>query len=339
MHILTQSLLKALQDASGHMDFQPPRPLHALSDLHHWHEILALYDALEDSVSKETFLKLIILRTLYFSVPNDIVTDIYSLYPKNIWQKLLLLAENFPGVYGDYILDRVETWILKGYEYKDCKVKAGDIVIDAGAFTGNTVVYFAELVGENGRVFAFEPMAKTFNTLNTNTKHLPQVQALEVGISHSDGQVYVAEQSNPGSSILQQGDVCINIRSIDSFVQEQALEQLDFIKLDIEGSEKDALHGAKNTITKFHPKLAVCIYHRPDDIFRIYKQILAINPYYTFYLKHCSNTIWETVLFCMPSHVAHNYVDCSTKYAKDVAIAHSLRDVYKDIHDQESNNS
>ncbi len=333
MHILTRRLLKALQDAKGYMDFTPPRPLHTLSDLHHWHEILSFYEALADEKSKETLIKLIILRALYFSVPNHVVTDIFSLYPKNIWQELIQIAEKTPGVKGDYILDRVETWILKGYEYKDCKAKHSDVVIDAGAFTGNTVVYFTQLVGQEGKVYAFEPMQEIFKTLQENTQNMPEVHLFQAGISHCDGQMHVAAQNSASSSLFQQGDVCVNIRSIDSFVQVQALDKLDFIKMDIEGSEMDALKGAKNTIAQFTPKLAICIYHRPNDIFQIYKQILTINPYYTFYLKHCSNTIWETVLFAMPSHIAHQYVDCTEKYQADIEAAHSLRDLYKNIHE------
>ncbi len=332
MHYITQHVLKTLQQAQAYMQPKNPRPLHPLADLHNWSEIIRAYEALADTRSKDTFAKLMALRILYFTIPDHIASNIFSLYPEEAWKKLTQAAEKIPGVKGDYLLDRLETWILKGYEYKECKAQKGDIVIDAGAFTGNTVSYFEQCVGSTGKVYAFEPMEETFTTLQENMGNMQHVDLIQAGISHTDGHVHIAEQNFPGASLHTAGDIRVETRSIDSFVQEQALTRLDFIKMDIEGSEMDALKGAKNTIENLHPKMAVCIYHKTNDIFQIYKRVLAYNPRYTFYLKHCSNTLWETVLFCMPSDTAFQNTIQPGLYAEDVSIAHVLRDTYKHIH-------
>ncbi len=334
MHVLTQNVFLALAKANMYMNYAAPRALHALGDLHNWAEIINAYEALDDATSKEIFQKLIVLRILYFSVPSAIASSTLSLYPTEIWEQLEQAAKRLPGVKGDYLLDRIETWVLKGYECKDCKAKSGDVVIDAGAFTGNTTTYFAQCVGARGKVYAFEPMATSFAFLQENTAHLPQVYAVQAGISNKDGQIYIEEQNSPGASILRQGDVCIEVRTIDAFVQEQAIEKIDFLKMDIEGSEMDALAGAVHTIRKYRPKMAICVYHKPNDIFQIYQRILEIDRHYTFYLKHSSNNLWETVLFCMPSTTAHPYMDYTDQYAQDIAMAHVLRDVYKHVDEQ-----
>lgn len=72
-----------------------------------------------------------------------------------------------------------------------------------------------------------------------------------------------------------------------------------FIKMDIEGSEYRALEGAKNTIRKDHPILAISIYHKPEDIVEIPEYILELSESYQFYIRHYSTDIGETVLYAL----------------------------------------
>ena len=57
----------------------------------------------------------------------------------------------------------------------------------------------------------------------------------------------------------------VNVTTIDEFVKSNNIEKVDFIKADIEGAERDMLRGATEVLKKFAPKLAICIYHLPDD--------------------------------------------------------------------------
>jgi len=87
--------------------------------------------------------------------------------------------------------------------------------------------------------------------------------------------------------------------SIDDFVVERKLDKVDFIKLDIEGSEGDAIHGAAETIRKFKPRLAISLYHKNDDFLAIPKSIKTLRPDYRFFLGHYTVTGWETVLYAV----------------------------------------
>lgn len=69
--------------------------------------------------------------------------------------------------------------------------------------------------------------------------------------------------------------------------------------MDIEGSEMEALKGAENTIGKYKPRLAICVYHKPEDIIEIPLKILELNPEYKLYLRHYSYIHTETVLYAI----------------------------------------
>ncbi len=74
-------------------------------------------------------------------------------------------------------------------------------------------------------------------------------------------------------------------------------EKVTFIKMDIEGAEYDALCGARKIIASQKPKLAICVYHKAEDIIEIPRLILDINPDYKFALRHYSLFDTETVLY------------------------------------------
>jgi len=79
------------------------------------------------------------------------------------------------------------------------------------------------------------------------------------------------------SKISQEGDVTIEVDRLDDIID----EKVTFIKMDIEGAEPQAIDGARETIAKYHPKLAISVYHRKDDLWAIAQQILAIREDYS----------------------------------------------------------
>jgi hypothetical protein len=88
--------------------------------------------------------------------------------------------------------------------------------------------------------------------------------------------------------------------SIDDFVDRYKVEKVDFIKMDIEGSEPGALKGAEKTIRKFRPVLAVAIYHSMDDLGDIPAWIASLNLPCEYYLGHYTIHAEETILFVKP---------------------------------------
>lgn len=77
-------------------------------------------------------------------------------------------------------------------------------------------------------------------------------------------------------------------------------ENITFIKMDVEGSEYKALLGSKSIISSCRPKLAISIYHKPEDIWELPELILDMNKNYTFYLRHYSLAGEDTVLYVIP---------------------------------------
>lgn len=95
-------------------------------------------------------------------------------------------------------------------------------------------------------------------------------------------------------SHIGDGDVVAEIARIDDEVQD---EKVTFIKMDIEGAELDALKGAKDTILRDKPKLAICIYHKKSDLYELPGYILSLVPEYKLCVRHYTSISWETVLY------------------------------------------
>ncbi len=100
-----------------------------------------------------------------------------------------------------------------------------------------------------------------------------------------------------GSHIVEsdEGGTQVKVVALDSCVQ----EKVTFIKMDIEGAELKALEGAKQLITKYRPKLAICIYHKREDMWEIPYFIKSLVPEYKLYIRHYSNYDYETVLYAV----------------------------------------
>lgn len=330
MHPLTQKLIEKI---NSHIDIiNPPQQdyvtEYGASDLANWDKILTIYDMLDDDESKKIFADVIILRIAMMLFPLSTVKKHFSLFPTKEWDRLISEAEKMEGLPGDYILDRVETWILKGYEYKEYKAKPGDIVIEGGCFTGNTTCYFANLVQQQGKVYSFEPNPQIFSQLCENTKKYPQVIPINSGISSHDDTANITN-SGVASTVVEKGDISITLRSIDSFVKENNISHVDFIKLDIEGCEQDAIDGAKETIRSNMPTIAICLYHRPNDIFNIPLKLNKLYAGYSFYIKHNSDINYETVLFAIPQK--NNRAECGNIYSDDIKIISTFGNIISTI--------
>jgi hypothetical protein len=79
------------------------------------------------------------------------------------------------------------------------------------------------------------------------------------------------------------------------------IERPTIIKMDIEGAEKQALTGGERTIRTHHPRLAIAAYHRPGDFWRLPYQVMAIRDDYRIYMRHYAESLYETVMFFIPT--------------------------------------
>ncbi len=189
-------------------------------------------------------------------------------------------------------------------------VKPGDTVLDIGAHIGLFSTAAAQLTGNNGKVYAFEPAAET-NTLLKHTIHINQLQQIVEAYSEAMGATsgntvfYVSaiRGDNSNSMVSYKEDrelnpVNVAMYSIDDFVQLKKIERLAFIKIDVEGAEYDALKGATNTLRNLKPACIVAIHPEPiaakgDRLDLIY-DLIANCGYEIF----CNQKIMDKETFC-----------------------------------------
>jgi FkbM family methyltransferase len=148
------------------------------------------------------------------------------------------------------------------------KVKPNDIVIDAGANVGSLTVVYMQKVGPKGKVFAFEPdninLERLCENILLNNNH-KNVETIDRALWESDDKIDFFETGNVASSIFYEvqnsNKINISTTSIDNFMVSKNIKQLNFVKMDIEGAEIEALKGSIKTIKKYRPDFAIASYH------------------------------------------------------------------------------
>jgi len=173
-----------------------------------------------------------------------------------------------------------------------------EVLIDCGAYTGDTIENFLALPGIGyKKIIAFEPDRTNCKILSEKFKNNPKINILNAGVFESDGKMNFSETEDCVSSIQEDGKSSINTRSIDSVCSDSE-DKVTFIKMDIEGAELPALRGAKETILRYKPRLAICIYHSDQEMLSIAEYIHSIVPEYKLYVRqHHKNYFMETVLY------------------------------------------
>lgn len=180
--------------------------------------------------------------------------------------------------------------------------RSGDIVLDCGAYRGETALWFARRAGKGGRVVAFEPSASNAEGLRRNVAanrsvEMVPITVLGAAVSSSAGMLHFNAHGENGSHVDAASTESIPAVTIDGVVEEQRLGRVDFIKMDIEGGEVDALRGAEETLKRFTPRLAISVYHRPHDLPDIATLIRQACPVYRLYLSHKPPGLSDTILF------------------------------------------
>lgn len=185
------------------------------------------------------------------------------------------------------------------------EVGAGETVIDAGGCYGDTALYFAHKAGESGRVFSFEFMPDNINVFNRNLELNPalakRIEIVPNPLWSSSGQILYVEGVGPAAHITTSPKAVdakqVQTLKIDDLATSKQLARVDFIKMDIEGAELEALKGAEETIRRYRPKLAISVYHKLPDFWEISQWIEGLGLGYRFYMRHFTIHAEETVLF------------------------------------------
>lgn len=162
---------------------------------------------------------------------------------------------------------------------------AHEIIVDGGAFDGDTIREFESIPGLRfDHYYAFEPDRKNYELLYCNVKNNRRVTPICAGIGEKCETLHFTENGTVSSRVDDEGTGLVEIVSIDSRFSEIPVT---FIKMDIEGSEYSALLGGRETIRNFLPTLAICAYHKRDDLFRLPELINSISDRrYSLFIRH-----------------------------------------------------
>jgi FkbM family methyltransferase len=216
------------------------------------------------------------------------------------WQKFEIVRKNVgKNIHYDLLKNTYELYGFKSVVYPDSgnfpdnykltifnRKKTGTC-FDIGAYIGDSTFLINKYL-QPRLIYAFEPSHHNYEVLTENLKlnNMEKVvKPVEFGVGMENSYVSM-ENKGAASKIVSGkglfGGETVRIVTIDDFVKENKIKDTSFIKMDIEGQEKNALMGASNTIVNNKPDLMIAIYHRGEHFFEIPKFLKKLVPEYHF---------------------------------------------------------
>lgn len=177
------------------------------------------------------------------------------------------------------------------------RVRDNEVFVDCGAYDGDTIEDFRVATNNRfDRILAFEPDPGNFEALRVAVNYDSRIAVHPYAVGARRETLRFAADGT-GSRVTSNGTYEVQAISLD-----EALEGITptYIKFDIEGSEPDALEGARRTLTTHRPKMAVCAYHAPDHLWRIPQMLNKLLPNSLLTLRaHCADG-FDCVCYCIP---------------------------------------
>lgn len=209
---------------------------------------------------------------------------------------------------NDYLIERgispddiLGSAAIPEYQYFDntiIKYVQDEVFVDCGSLDLQTCEFFTKNCTTNiKQVFAIEPDKE--NLLRCRQKiedNNLKYELLPFGVWSSDETLKFNSAGGGTSRLEEDGTEVIEVRKLDTLLKDV---DVTFIKMDIEGAELEALKGAEKTIKQKKPKLAISVYHKPEDFLTIPKLIHDFAPDYKLYMRHYSIFSVETVLYAV----------------------------------------
>ncbi len=185
------------------------------------------------------------------------------------------------------------------YRHPQALPRPGEVILDVGAYDGDTAWGFYELAGREATVHCLEPVADNYAALVRNIAE----RGLEASIiPHNFGawnvraQVCIAEKGT-ASHHCEEGAMA-QVLPIDEFAAEYNTA-INFIKMDIEGAELEALQGAAEVVRANKPTLQICVYHRIEHLWEIPLWVHEQVPEYRLYFGHHCLYWTDSVLYAV----------------------------------------
>jgi len=195
-----------------------------------------------------------------------------ALFQRNLLSGVLAIAKPISGNFrinldtnnfidaAIYFTGDYEPYLKKQYKQL---IHAGDYVLDIGANIGFHTMYFAELCGKEGRVFAFEPIQFNYDALlkNLSLNKFSQIHPVHAALGNENKEMEIhidPSAKNPGAyNLLTEGkkNTIITCLKGDDYLDNLSLPKINFIKIDVEGYEYEVLKGLKKNIVRYRPTI------------------------------------------------------------------------------------
>ena len=161
--------------------------------------------------------------------------------------------------------------------------------VDLGAYNGDTIREMLTFNPQLKCAIALEPDARNFRKLNEYAHGVEgvEIKCINAGAWNENATLLFDASGNRNAGIISKGNIVSKIKEVSVVSVDEVLDgtQVDYIKYDVEGSEKEALLGTINTIKAHSPKLLVSLYHRSEDLFVLPELVKELNPDYSLYLR------------------------------------------------------
>jgi len=203
----------------------------------------------------------------------------------NFFDNWVKFRETFDMKYYLYPTNSLEE------QYFIDEFKHSERFVDCGGFTGDTISAYYRY--NKGRIISFEPDPTNLKKLNKSAKN-KDVLVYPMGV-FDETKILKFKSCGSGGNLCEEGDILVPVTSLDETIYNF---RPDYIKMDIEGAEIEAIKGAKNIIKDFSPNLAISIYHKASDLWEIPLLIKEINPKYEFKIRSHNHLCLETILYC-----------------------------------------
>ena len=249
--------------------------------------------------------------------------EVYNLLKKNDVKSsrifnLLRNSKTYDNIFDTFEIVSYSS-IKEDYEFEEdyftsCyfnskKHKKDATIFDCGAYIGDSIEKICDSIPEsNIFYYAFEPVKNNAEQIKNNSlfgKLCKELYVYEFGIGENNEKLKF-DCGGDGEN-QDNGRFCLNENT--NFVTELEIKSIDsldisingqlYIKMDIEGAELGALKGARNTIQKYRPCMAICVYHRKNDLIDIPLFINSIVENYNYYLRGG----FHTILWAIPKEL------------------------------------
>ena len=229
----------------------------------------------------------------------------------------LLADEKSKEVYGSVIKYKLSGDILHlQHTHSDfseiyrniLKAENFDIIADLGAYNGDTLREIKPYAKRLSCAFAFEPDRRNHKKLTewAETENAFAVKAFKLAAWNKNETLTFDGSGNRNSTLVSPDSLPVTKAAKTVDVEAAALDEIlcgarvSYIKYDVEGAEKEALEGSKNTIEDHRPALLISLYHRSEDIFELPLFIHEKYPDYKLYIRRRQYVpAWDTVLLAV----------------------------------------